>query len=196
MNRKAFCVVSIVLCLLVGQVVQAEEKKGGMCPMCEMRQQMEDAQADTGHYLHHLLMHAKDIGLREDQVARLKALRLDLERTRVKTDAEIRIADLELKALTEDERADLSAIETKVKQKQALNVVSELAIIKTKREAVALLSPEQRDKEKALRATMMERMMPGMMGSMMQGKGGQGMMGGMQGMGGSPSSGPQERHDH
>ncbi|TKS60720.1 MAG: hypothetical protein EWM72_01025 [Nitrospira sp.] len=158
-----FSVVSVLLWVLMAQGVQADEKKGGMCPMCKMHEQMESAQADPGHYVHHLLMHAKELGLKADQIAKLKALRLDLERTRLKTDAEIRIADLELDALVEDEQADFSAIEAKVQHKETLEAGLELATIKAKREALALLTPDQREKEKAVREKMMERMMGGMM---------------------------------
>jgi Spy/CpxP family protein refolding chaperone len=127
----------------------------------------------AGHYLRHLLMHPKEIGLSADQVARLKALQLDLNRTRIKTEAEIQVAELELAALTEDEKADLAAIEAKVKQSEMLEVGLRMASIKAKRDAVALLTPEQREKEKAEHDKMMRQRGGGMRG----GRGG-GMMGG------------------
>jgi Spy/CpxP family protein refolding chaperone len=164
MRKKiVFCVMSLLLLVVIAQGVQADEKNSGMCPMCKTHEQMESSQADPGHYVHHLLIHAKEIGLSTDQITKLKVLRLDLERTRLKTDAEIRIADLELDALVEDEQAEFSAIEAKVKHEEALEAGLVIAIIKAKRTALALLTPDQRQKEMAVREMMMEHMMPGMM---------------------------------
>ncbi len=111
----------------------------------------------TGHYLRHLLKHQKEIGLTEEQVSKLKALSLDLDRTRIKTEAEIQIAERELASLVHDEKADLSAIEAKVTQSESLEVGLRLAAIKAGREAKALLTPEQRDKEKAEHEKMMSQ---------------------------------------
>ena len=143
----------------------------------------------TGHYLRHLLRHPKEIGLTADQVAKLKAIQLDLNRTRIKTEAEIQVAELELAALTEDEKADLSAIEAKVKQSEMLEVGLRMAAIKAKRDAVALLTPEQREKEKVEHEKMMRQMGGGMMGGM-----GGGMMGG--GGHGGPPPAQQKKEEH
>ena len=112
----------------------------------------------AGHYLRHLLKHPKEIGLTADQVAKLKAMQLDLNRTRIKAEADIQVAELELAAMTEDEKTDLSAIEAKVKQSEMLEVGLRMAAIKARRDAVALLTPEQREKEKAEHEKMMRQM--------------------------------------
>jgi protein CpxP len=109
----------------------------------------------TAHYLRHLLKHRKDIGLTEEQVAKVKAMSLELDKTRIKTGADIRIAERELMALVHDEKTDLGTIEAKLKQSEMLEVDLRLAAIKTKREAWALLTPEQREKEKAEHSRMM-----------------------------------------
>lgn len=113
----------------------------------------------TGHYLRHLLKHQKEIGLSEEQVGKLKAIQLDLDRTRIRAEADILVAERELAALVEDEKTDLSAIEAKVKQSEALEAGLRIAAIKVKREATALLTPEQREKEKAEHDKMMKTMM-------------------------------------
>lgn len=118
----------------------------------------------SGHYLRHLLRHPKEIGLTVDQITKLKALQLDLNRTRIKAEAEIQVAELELAALAEDEKADLSVIEAKVKQSEMLEVGLRMAAIKAKRAALALLTPEQREKEQVEHERMMMRMEGGMMG--------------------------------
>jgi len=137
----------------------------------------------TGHYLRHLLRHAKEIGLTADQITKLKTIQLDLSRTRIKTEAEIQVAELELAALAEDGKADLSAIETKVKQSEMLEVGLRMTAIKAKRDARALLTPEQREKEQAEHEKMMRQMGSGHRGMMGEGMM-EGMDGGMRGSGG------------
>ena len=141
----------------------------------------------TGHYLRHLLRHAKEIGLTADQSTKLKAIQLDLNRTRIKTEAEIQVAELELAALADDEKADLSAIEAKVKQSEMLEVGLRMTAIKAKRDARALLTPEQRGKEEAEHEKMMRQMRSG--------RGG-GMGGGMMEGGPPPAQPKKEEHPH
>lgn len=166
-------------------------------------------QPSTGYYLHHLLKHSKEIGLTADQVSKLKAIQLDLNRTRIKTEADMQVSELELAALTEDEKADLSAIETKAKERAMLEVGLQMAAITAKRDAVSLLTPEQREKITAEREKMMQEM-GGMMGKgekdksegeKKKHKGGmmkKGMMGGKSGNGApSPAqSKEEESHQH
>ena len=146
--------------------------------------------------------YAKEIGLKADQITKLKAMQLDLNRTRIKTEAEIQVAELELAALADDEKADLSAIEAQVKQSEMLEVGLRRKAIKAKRDARALLTPEQRGKEEAEHEKMMRQMRRGRGGGM-----GGGMMEGMEGMGGGmmgggghggppPAQPKKEEHPH
>lgn len=137
----------------------------------------------AGHYLRHLVRHQKEIGLSAEQVAKLKAIQLDLDRTRIRTEAEVLVAEREVAALVEDEKADLSAIEAKVKQGATLEVGLRMAAIKAKREAMALLTPEQREREQAEHERMMREHRMGEMGGPM-------MRGG--GPGGSPAMEPEK----
>ena len=51
--------------------------------------------------------------------------------------------------MTDDEKSDLGAIEAKLKQSEDMQVGLRMTSIKTKREVLGLLTPEQRAKEKA-----------------------------------------------
>ena len=194
MNAKLLAVSVAMLCVVGAGSLPAwgDEQHGGA-----MRDRGHDTATrseSTGHYLRHLLKHSKEIGLLADQVARLKAMQLDLNRTRIKTEADIQVAELELAALIEDEKTDLSAIEAKVKQSEMLEAGLRVAAIKARRDAMALLTPEQREKEKAEHEKMMQQRASGMGGGMMGGMGG-GMMGG--GHGGPPQLAPkQEERRH
>jgi periplasmic protein CpxP/Spy len=132
--------------------------------------------AHSADHLRHLLKHQKEIGLTEEQVKKLKAIELDFDRGWIKSNAEIHVAERELKALVEDEKTDLSAIEAKVKQSGMLEVGLRMLAFKARHDALAVLTPEQREKGKAAH----ENRMRGMQGmhEMMSGQ-----------HGGSPSRG-------
>ena len=115
-----------------------------------------DNLAGLGHFLRHLLMHQKEIGLSEEQVGKIKTLQFELDKTRIRTEAEIEVAERELHELIRDDKADLAAIEAKLKQGAGLEVNLRLASVKARREAMALLTPEQREKEKAEHEKMMK----------------------------------------
>jgi len=118
--------------------------------------------ATTGHLLRGLLRSQKEIGLSEDQVAKLKAIQLDLDKTRIKTEADIMVAERELSSLVEDSKADLGTIEAKVKQSEALQTSLRMTAIKARRDTMAVLTPEQSERVKMVHERM--KSMGGMMG--------------------------------
>jgi Spy/CpxP family protein refolding chaperone len=147
----------------------------------------QDEQDDhSGHYLKHLLKHAKEIGLTQEQINKLKVLQLDFKRTEARLEADAKIAKLELDALVEDEQADLNAIQAKVDQLKQSEGACLVAVIKSKRNAMALLTPEQREKERVLHEQMKSG---GQHGGGRGGMGRGGMMGGMGGMMGGAMGG-------
>ncbi|BCA54449.1 conserved exported protein of unknown function [Nitrospira sp. KM1] len=105
--------------------------------------------SSTGHLIRHLLKHEKDIGLTPDQVTKLKDIQLNLDKTRIKNEADIQVAERELRSLTDDEKSDLGAIESKLKQSEDLQVSLRMTSIKTRRDVMALLTPEQKTKQQA-----------------------------------------------
>ncbi len=113
--------------------------------------------SSTGHLIRHLLKHEKDIGLTGDQVTKLKEMQLNLDKTRIKSEADIQVAERELRSLLEDEKSDLGAVEAKLKQSEDLQVGLRMASFKARRDVLALLTPEQRTKEKAEHEKMMEQ---------------------------------------
>jgi Spy/CpxP family protein refolding chaperone len=113
--------------------------------------------SSTGHLIRHLLKHEKEIGLTDEQVTKLKSMQLDLDKLRIKSEADIQIAERELKALVDDEKSDLGAIEGKLKQSEDFQISLRLASIKARRDVLALLTPEQRGKEKAEHDKMMQQ---------------------------------------
>ena len=98
----------------------------------------------TSHTLRHLLRHQQDLGLTNDQVTKLKVLALDQDRARIRAHADVQVAERELRALVADEKTELSVIEAKLS----------FMVIKAKRDLYDVLTPEQREKQKALRDQM------------------------------------------
>ena len=113
--------------------------------------------SSAGHLIRHLLKHEKEIGLTADQVTKLKDIQLNLDKARIKSEADIQVAERELKALTDDEKSDLKAVESKLKQSEDMQVALRMTSIKTRRDVLALLTPEQRAKEKAEHEKMMQQ---------------------------------------
>jgi len=128
-----------------------------------MREGHDQSKQDehSRHDLQHLLKQGKEIGLTPEQVGKLKTMQLDLSRAQVRAEADIKVATLELHALVEDEKADSAAIQAKVDQLKRAEGSLLFTAIKSKRDAMAILTPEQREKEHALRDKMMEKMKGG-----------------------------------
>jgi Spy/CpxP family protein refolding chaperone len=150
----------------------------------------EDQDDHSAHYLKHLLKHAKEIELTQDQITKLKAIQLEFKRSEARLAADAKVAKLELDALLEDEQADLNAIKAKVEQLKKAEAACLFEGIKSKRTATALLTPDQREKDRAHREAMKsEHDHDGEHSGGMGGMGGGGMMGGMGGMGGGGKGG-------
>lgn len=212
MNRQwivGFGGVALVVAMTVFPVF-ADEGHGQMGHGGHDQEEQDD---HSGHYLKHLLKHAKEIGLTQEQIGKLKSVQLDFKRTEARLEADAKVAKLELHALLEDEKADLAAIQAKVEQLNKAEGACLFTAIKSKRNAMAILTPDQREKDRAVHEQMKsagESQHGGGMGGMMGGGGGMGgMMGGMGGGmmggrghgqgsgdhgGGAPTGGQQHQH--
>ena len=172
---KAFRYAVILLWGSVGllganvHIAGADGDHGGMMGMMggHMMSKMHEGhdqskQDEQGcHALKHLLKHEKELGLIPEQIRKLKTMQLDLSRAQIRAEADIKVAKLELHALVEDEQADSAVIQAKVDQLKKAEGGLLFVTIKSTRDAMALLTPEQREKEQALRDKMMEKMMGG-----------------------------------
>ena len=171
------------------QTVRADGDHGGMMSghMSKMHEGHDQSKEDehSSHDLKHLLKQGKELGLTPEQIGKLKIMQLDLSRAQARAEADIKVATLELHALVEDEHSDSSAIQAKVDQLKKAEGGILFTAIKSSRDAMAILTPEQREKEHAQCEEMMEKM-----------KGGEGQhTGGMSGMkgGGHGKGGEAEK---
>jgi periplasmic protein CpxP/Spy len=105
----------------------------------------------TSHVLHSFLRNQSDLGLTDDQVTKLKALALDQDRAQIRSYADVQVANRELRELVTDEKTELSVIEAKIKERESFESKLSFMRIKAKRDLYAVLTPEQREKQNALR---------------------------------------------
>lgn len=152
MRNGMFAWMATVVMVLVWGVMEAQANErgygyGGHGRMSGYGKSL--AHGGTGHLIRHLLKHEKDIGLTADQVAKLKELQLNLDKARIKAEADIQITEREINALMDDEKADLAAIEAKLKQSADQRVALRMTAIKMRRDVLNVLTPEQREKEKS-----------------------------------------------
>jgi Spy/CpxP family protein refolding chaperone len=91
-----------------------------------------------------------DLGLTDEQIAKLRTVALDTDRARIRAEADVLVSNRELHSLLWDEKAELSAIEAKVKEHEAMEATARIIGIRAKRELLSVLTPEQRAKQKAL----------------------------------------------
>lgn len=173
------------------QTVRADGEHGGM-----MSGHMRDGHDQSKQDEHscdepsYLLKHRKQLGLIPEQVSKLETMQLDLRRAQVRAEADIKVARLELHALVEDEQVDSAAIKAKVDQLKKAEGDLLFATIKSKRDAMAVLTPIQREKDHAMRDTMMEGMKKG------EDRHTGGMKGGAHGKGGGSGKEGAAEHQH
>ncbi len=188
MNVKPLIgLLAVTVMLGLGLPVWADEGSGhgkgyGGHGCCEGHA-MGGRHASTGHLIRGLLMSEKEMGLTGEQVSKLKAIQLDLDKTRIKLEADIMVTERDVQALVEDDKSDLAAIEAKMKESENLEVTLRMAALKARRDVMALLTPEQSARVKAVHEKMMMQMKE------RHGKG-EGMGQGM--MKGHGQSGPQK----
>ena len=93
-----------------------------------------------------MLRHQERLGLSEEQVTSLQALRSNFEKKAIKLRADLRVAEIELDELLEKETVDLEAVESKVKQIEGLRARVRVSRIRTIEEGRSLLNSGQRKK--------------------------------------------------
>jgi hypothetical protein len=93
-----------------------------------------------------MLRHRDKLGLTGDQVRHLERLRSDFEKESIRKEADLRVAEMDLKALRETESVDLAKAEAKVREIERLRGDLRLARIRTVQRGKEQLTAEQRKK--------------------------------------------------
>src|SRR6185295_1885236 len=112
--------------------------RSGSHAMGMARHGMSNHGGMTSHVLHSLLRNQSDLGLTDSQVTKLKALALDQDRAKIRTQADVQVANRELRALVTDEKTELSVIEAKIKERESFEAKLSFMKIKAKRDLYAV----------------------------------------------------------
>jgi Spy/CpxP family protein refolding chaperone len=118
-----------------------------------------------------MLNHRQELDLNAEQVRKLQSLRTEFEKESVRRTAEIRVAEIDLGSLLEQDKWDLAKIEPKVKQIAGMQADLRLARMRSLEAGRAVLSTEQLEKFKQLGHRMRAMGGPGPGGSGRMGPG-------------------------
>ena len=80
----------------------------------------------------------KDLGLSGEQPAQLKSLSTDYEKTRIREETDLKLAEVDVQSLVHDDKTALSAIEAAVQKAEAAHTALRLDEIKAVRAATAV----------------------------------------------------------
>jgi len=89
-----------------------------------------------------------ELELTDKQVQDLQSIKMDFMKGKFRTEADLKIAQMEMKGLMQDDNSNLKDIEAKMNAVAKLRTDMKLSHIKALRQAKALLTPEQREKLK------------------------------------------------
>jgi protein CpxP len=132
--------------LLIGGIDAAQE--AGADAGYGMKRDRHDSRGHgfVSSALHHLLRHAKDLGVSEEQHTKLRTIIHDYAKTQIRGEADAKVAELEVQTLVHDQKSELPAIEKAMRKSADAELALRLEGVKAFRAATAVLTPEQREK--------------------------------------------------
>jgi Spy/CpxP family protein refolding chaperone len=113
---------------------------------------------DVAKFIRHALMAKEELGITDKQATRLRAMKIAFKKERITRKAEVDLAKVDLHALLHADQAAMAQIEAAVNKVYTLKAGLRVASIKTRREAKAVLTPEQQKKMKAMHRHRMREM--------------------------------------
>jgi Spy/CpxP family protein refolding chaperone len=93
-----------------------------------------------------MLRNREKLGLTGEQARNLERLRTDFEKESIRKDADLRVAEMDLKALREGQSVDMSKVEGKVREIERLRADLRLARIRAIEKGKEELTADQRKK--------------------------------------------------
>jgi Spy/CpxP family protein refolding chaperone len=100
----------------------------------------------VGHALHGLIRSQKELGLSAEQETKIKAIALEHEKHRIQSEADIKLAELDVRTDVFNEKVELPTIETALQKSESARTAMRLEGVKALRAATAVLTPAQREK--------------------------------------------------
>ena len=93
-----------------------------------------------------MLNNKEALGLSSDQVRRLEQLRDNFQRQSIRSEADLRIIDLDIAALLDSEPVDMAKLEAKMREEEKLRTDLRIARIRAIEQGKALLNADQKKK--------------------------------------------------
>jgi len=150
--RVMTAVLAGVLMIGVPALVQAEPDKEKGMSRGGHSDHDRSAHSFADQIFHMLFRQAKELGLTDEQKTKLKALSTDYEKAKIRGEADLKLAEVDVQTLTHDEKADMAAIESAVRKSETAHANLRIEGIKTVRAAFAVLTPEQKEKMRSSRS--------------------------------------------
>jgi Spy/CpxP family protein refolding chaperone len=93
-----------------------------------------------------ILSYREYLGLTAEQVKKLEQLRDNFQRQSIRTDADLKIVELDITALLDSPTVDVGKVEAKIREAEKLRADLRIARVRTIEQAKSMLTAEQRKK--------------------------------------------------
>ena len=93
-----------------------------------------------------MLSYKEYLGLSPDQIKKLEQLRDNFQRQSIRTEADVKIIELDIAALLENSTVEVAKVESKIREAEKLRADLRIARVRTIEQAKGVLTPEQRKK--------------------------------------------------
>ncbi|HUV05173.1 MAG TPA: periplasmic heavy metal sensor [Armatimonadota bacterium] len=97
-----------------------------------------------------ILMHSEELGLSEDQMARIRDTHTNMRKQKVKLHSEIKLLKIDLQNLLMQDQVNMQEIEQKVREMSKLKADMHLAWIQAMQDMRNALTPDQRKQIKSM----------------------------------------------
>ena len=100
----------------------------------------------------------EQLELTDEQVTSLKSIKMDLMKGEIQMEADLKLAELELKELMSADKLDMPKVEKKIKAIHGMKADKKIAHLRAFEKAKGILTPEQMEKRKEHHKKMMKGM--------------------------------------
>jgi periplasmic protein CpxP/Spy len=100
----------------------------------------------VGAALHGLMRYEKELGLSEGQSSKVRTIATEYAKSRIRGEADLKLAELDVRTLIFNEKTELPAIKSALRKSESARTALRLEGVKALRAAAAVLTPEQREK--------------------------------------------------
>jgi Spy/CpxP family protein refolding chaperone len=104
----------------------------------------------ASEFIEHILKFKEGMAITDDQATKLQTIKTNFEKTKIKMKADMQLTSLDLHELLRDDKGDLGAVESKLKNLYEIRAGLYLASVKAGRDAKSVLTDEQRARMKAV----------------------------------------------